>query len=111
MTRLATLTAILASLVLAGVATAAPIQFNPVTLDGKRVQAKLVGGISVEPCSRASGCARGIVSLRWGGTEVSQHHVRCLRPAHLHTVRAHQGPHHAFAFVYACRKTYRWMLR
>jgi hypothetical protein len=91
-------------------ASAEAIPFNPVMLDGKRVTVHQVGAISAEPCDRASGCTQAIISLRWDGVGVGQHHVRCANPQKLHTVRAHQGPNHAFAFVFACSKTYRWRL-
>lgn len=93
----------------AATANAAPVIFHPVMLDGKHVQVRQVGAISARPCA-SNGCVKGIVSLRWGGTEVALHHVRCGFPRSLHVVRARWGTYHAFAFIHACHRTYRWML-
>ena len=80
-----------------------------VFLQHKRVTTRLVGAISAEPCSDPRGCARGIVELRWGGDLVGTHHVRCPNAPSLHVVRATTGPTD-WAYVYACRRTYRWSL-
>jgi hypothetical protein len=97
------LLAILASLVLAGVATAS------ITYHGYTVKAKLVGGIDASPCSDPKGCVRGVIELSWHSHH-RQHLVRCGHPKRLHVVGTYPFAGDRWVNVYACSKNYQWRL-
>lgn len=87
----------------------AGVAHGAVRLDRQRVTVQVVGGISAEPCARVRGCAQAIVELRWAGV-TSTHLVRCANPRALHVTVAYHGPGGRFAYVYACRRVYRWRI-
>ena len=102
MTRIALILTILASLTLAGAATAA-------TYNGHRVTARLVGGIDASPCTSHYGCAKGVVELRYNGHS-GTHLVRCPMPKRLHVEGVVRNRRGVFADVFACSRHYVWRL-